>query len=183
MRSLFYLLLLICEFSFAQESTDIRRTLRLDDEDDCLLSKMVFMPDTVSGFHWENLDPKTLESKRYILNKVKKQFKLQTRYTQSIEDYNCVEVSEIKDGDSALGTVVFVTIYEFIFDYDFQIKNILKAVKKYKITSLDWIEISVEARFYKSDLSLFLFWNDTGEENKPGFKKLTDKFIEALEHR
>ncbi len=183
MRRLFYLLLLICEFSFAQESTDIRRTLRLDDDDDCFLSKMAFMPDTVSGFHWENQDIKTLESERYWLNRVKKQFKSQTRYTQSIEDYNCVEVAAIKDGDPDLGTVVFVTIYEFIFDYDFQIKNILKAVKKYKVKSLDWFAISEEARFYKSDRSLFLFLNDPGGESKPGFKKLTDKFIEALEHR
>lgn len=181
MRSLFYLLLLICEFSFAQESTDIRRTMRLDDDDDCFESQLVFISDT--AFHWSDMDPNVRDMEISLLKDVKKHFKSKTRYTQAIEDYLCIEVAEISEGDSDLGTLSAALIYEFCFEYDFQINNILKSVKKYKVNGLDWPNTTIEARFYKSDKSLFLFLDGILDGNSPGFKKLTDKFIEALKQR
>jgi len=181
MRSLFYLLLLICEFSFAQESTDIRRTMRLDDDDHCFESQLVFMSDT--AFHWRDMDPNDRDMEISLLKDVKKHFKSKTRYTQAIEDYLCIEVAEVSEGDADLGILSAALIYEFCFEYDFQINNILKSVKKYKVNGLDWPDATVEARFYKSDKSLFLFLDGILDGNSPGFKKLTDKFIEALKQR
>jgi hypothetical protein len=155
MEKIVFLLVFVMNFSYAQSSGDSIRTLLLDKEYTCPLSKSDKLSD--GAFVWRTYEETDKEFQNNQFLYVKAHFQSKTRYSGVLSDYLCVQVSTIDSEDRLIDSNMSIRIYEVCFEYKFQIEKILKVVKKYKVEQLDWPDASIPVKFYQYGLSLFIF--------------------------